>query len=161
MRTLRNLRLSVRLGGAFGLVALLLLATSVLSASRLGVVQSRVDQLSERTLRAQTLLSEMNDATLVSAGETARHLYVYDGDLKQQDAVARTVADQIAIGDADAPKVAALVKGTSAAPGVAAANVARGRFLAHVQKAIKLSRRETVSGTENRDGSRNYYVDNV
>src|SRR4051794_17902796 len=161
MRNLRNLPLAVRLGGAFGLVALLLLAVAVVGVSRVQSVRHQVDDLSQRTLRATTLLAEMNDSTSATAAAVVRHLYVFDGDLKAQDAVARQIDADIAVGAADGPRIAALVKGTAAAAPLSAANAGRVKFHWTVQSAVKRSRQETVDGAENRAGSRTYYEGTV
>jgi hypothetical protein len=115
MRTLRNLRLSARLGGAFGLVALLLLAIAVLGATRASAVKNDVNDLAQNKMRAAAMLGEMKASIEASMNAASQHLYVYDGDLEAQDALGKKIASDIALGDKNGPELIALMKGTSAA----------------------------------------------
>ncbi len=78
----------------------------------------------------ESISSAMNAAT--------QHLYVYDGDLKNEDALGKEIAADIAAGDQNGPKLVALMQGTSAASAVAAEDAARERFHGALAKAIKL-----------------------
>jgi methyl-accepting chemotaxis protein len=158
MQTLRNLRLSLRLGGAFGLVAVLLLAIAILSASRLAAVRNDVNQLSSHEIRAQALVGQMAERSSATINATTQHLYVYDGDLEHEDALDAEIKADMAKDDADAATLGKLVAGTPAAGPVKAAGVARDAFHAATEHALELSRRETVSGAASRDGSRNFYL---
>ena len=62
MQTLRNLRLSARLGGAFGLVAVLLLAIAILGATRIGAVKHDANDLAQNKMRAAGMLGEMKES---------------------------------------------------------------------------------------------------
>src|SRR4051812_39117619 len=115
MRTLRNLPLAVRLGGAFGLVAVLLVAISVLGVTRMRAVQHHVDDLADNEMRAAALIADMKEGMTGNVAGATQHLYVYDGDLEHGDALARSIAADMAEGDKAGPEIAALVKGTSAA----------------------------------------------
>jgi methyl-accepting chemotaxis protein len=161
MRTLRNLRLSVRLGGAFGLVALLLVAIAVLGITRVRTVQNQVDDLAKNKMRASAILGEMKEGMIQTMNATSQHLYVYDGDIKEEDALAKEINADIATGDKAGPQLAALVKGTPAVSAIHGANDARAALSAAIRKDIKASRQETLSGAENRDRSRNYYLGTV
>ena len=115
MQTLRNLRLSARLGGAFGLVAVLLLAIAVLGATRLGVVKNDVNQLASHEIRAQALVGQMAERSSATINAVTQHLYVFDGNLKEEDALAAEIKAAMTADDADAAKLAPLVAGTPAA----------------------------------------------
>src|SRR5689334_7846932 len=109
MRTLRNLPLAVRLGGAFGLVALLLVAIAVVGVTRVESVQHRADDLGRSKLRAAALIAGMKEGMTANVGAATQHLYVYDGELRHQDALAKGIAGDLAQGDKAAPEVVALV----------------------------------------------------
>src|SRR6476646_4367106 len=101
MQTLRNLRLSARLGGAFGLVAVLLLAIALLGASRVGTVKNDMNDLAKHKLRAQSLIGAMSERGSSIANATTQHLYVFDGDLKSEDALQKEILDDMATDDRD------------------------------------------------------------
>jgi hypothetical protein len=64
--------LSARLGGAFGLVAVLLLAVAVLRISRVGAVKHDVNDLGLRKLHAQALIGAIADRTGANAQATTQ-----------------------------------------------------------------------------------------
>ena len=161
MKTLRNLRLSARLGGAFGLVALLLLAIALLGATRVNAVKNDVNDLGQRKIRAQALIGQMGARASSTINATTQHLYVFDGDVKHEDGIAKEIAADMAADDRDGEAVARLTAGTSAATSVKLAADARERFHAAVEEVIKRSREETVKAVDDRAHSRDYYTNTV
>jgi methyl-accepting chemotaxis protein len=154
----RHLPLSARLGGAFGLVAVLLLAVAVLGISRVGAVKQDVDDLGVRSLRAQALIGSIADRTGANAQATTQHLYVYDGDLETEDSLQRGISRQFAATDRETSTLSRVVAGTSLAGAVKGFDAANRRFKASVRVAIARSRHETVTGDDDRNGSRDYYL---
>jgi methyl-accepting chemotaxis protein len=92
---------------------------------------------------------------------TAEHLYVYDGDLKSQDRVAATIGAAGKAAIADGKKLAPLVKGTPAQPALEAFNATASRWGDAVDRALKLSRKETVAKAGDRSRSRTLYTGKV
>ena len=96
-------------------------------------------------------------------GHVVNHLYVYDGDLAAQDAQAAAIETlKGEIGerlDTLAPIVEALEPASQER--FAAALEARKAYVAAYDQALALSRQETVSNAEDRDGSRAVYVEQV
>src|SRR4051812_37818139 len=128
MQSLRNLRLSFRLGGAFGLVVLGLLVVALLGATRVSSVKGDANQLADVKMKAQTIAGGMAQRSSTVAFDATQHLYVYDGDLKTQDGMAKEIKDLETANTADAARFAKLVAGTPAADDVQAYADARKAF---------------------------------
>ena len=92
---------------------------------------------------------------------TSQHLYVYDGDLAAEDKVAARFAGNVKANKADSPPLEKLFAGTEAEPEYAAYAEARGALVDAMQRAIELSRSETVENVEERDGSRTIFTGEV
>jgi hypothetical protein len=80
----------------------LLLAVAVLGISRVGAVKHDVNDLGLRKLHAQALIGAIADRSGANAQATTQHLYVYDGDLENEDALQREIVRQFAATDRDA-----------------------------------------------------------
>src|SRR3954453_38378 len=161
MSAFKNLRLAVRLGLGFGTLAAALLVVGFLAVTRLGALDTDIHALDHRELAALDLAGEMSHRSSMIGTDVTQHLYVYDGDLKQQDALAAEIKRLDGQNDRDAAKLAALTKGTEATDDVQRFADAREKFEAIVDNAITRSRNETFAKKDNRDGSRNYYLANV
>ena len=158
MRSLNNLRVSLRLALAFGLLGAGLLLVAVLGVQRTSDLKADASRLGNRDVAALTVTREMSER-LGAAGELlVRHLYVYDGDLTTQDKIAKQLGAIKKADQADAAKLATLVKGTPAAAALAEHSELAKAYGATRAKALALSRQETVNNVEERDGSRDLYV---
>jgi methyl-accepting chemotaxis protein len=150
----------VRLGLAFGLLGGALLAIGITSLLAVDNLDARARALADKNVAAETLLVDAGERLQGIAHLTVRHLYVYDGDLAQQNAVARRVASLAAGNRRD---VAALGRVLDDAASKAAATrfAARSRaYRAAYARALRLSRTETVRKAS-RDGSRRWYETRV
>src|SRR3954467_12986006 len=96
MQRLRNLRLAVRLGIAFGALALGLLVVSVVAFKSTANLDTKVHGLAvdvpQYTATVDGIAARMPDEGHL----VAQHLYVYDGDLAAQDKVAKQFEAQAA-----------------------------------------------------------------
>ena len=162
MKTFLNLRLSARLGAAFGFLVLALVVTAVVGLSGLGKVNDQAEQLSSRDVAGLEELVTVSEDFLASGYLLVRHLYVEDGDLKAQDATAKEIDAFDSGGPQDRRRHRPAPRGRRGAsarsPSSSAACATSRRRSA---KAIELSRQETVDGVEERDGSRGVYTDEV
>jgi methyl-accepting chemotaxis protein len=161
MPAFKNLRLAVRLGLGFGTLAVALLVVGLLAASRIGGLDGDIKSLDHRELAAVDLAGQMSSRAQTVATDTTQHLYVFDGDLKNEDALATDVKRLNADNDRDAATLAGLTNGTEAADDVKRFADARQKFEGAVDTAIARSRKETLANKDNRDGSRNFYLANV
>ncbi|HET8952909.1 MAG TPA: methyl-accepting chemotaxis protein, partial [Solirubrobacteraceae bacterium] len=161
MKTFLNLRLSARLGAAFGFLVLALVVTAVVGLSGLGKVNDQAEQLSSRDVAGLEELVTVSEDFLASGYLLVRHLYVEDGDLKAQDATAKEIDAFTAEARKTVDAIGPRLEGAEAQRTFAEFERGLRDFQAASAKAIELSRRETVDGVEERDGSRGVYTDEV
>jgi methyl-accepting chemotaxis protein len=161
MSRFANLPLSVRLGTAFGLLAVALVAVTAIAVSVFHSFDGDVNDLARRNVRATVIAGDLGQRVQGVGQLTAEHLYVYDGDLVHQDEVAKTIGAMRDAAIADGKKLAPLVQGTPAQASLDDFNATASRWGDDVGKAIALSRKETVAKADARDGSRSLYTGNV
>jgi methyl-accepting chemotaxis protein len=161
MSVFKNLRLAVRLGIGFGTLAVALLVVGLLSISRIGGLDGDIKTLAHRDATALDLVGQMSSRAATMNTDTTQHLYVFDGDLKSEDALAAEVTKFDDENDRDGKTLTALTKGTAAADDVARFEDAHEKFVADAKTVIARSRKETLAKKDNRDGSRNYYSSTV
>jgi methyl-accepting chemotaxis protein len=156
-----NLKLAVRLGIAFGALAVALLLVTFVSVSGLNRLDADAHKLSERDVDALMQLVTLSEDFLATDGDVLRHLYVEDGHLKAQDKTAQKIA---AWGEEADEAFAALKPKLESDEGqkTLADFVANYQaFIAAADKAVEQSRQETVDGVEERVGSRTTYTKEV
>jgi methyl-accepting chemotaxis protein len=156
-----NLRLAVRLAIAFGTLAVALVVTAALSISGAGDIQEDAHELSQRDIAAYSSLVTISEDFLAADGDVLRHLYVEDGDVKAQDETAKSIA---VWGDEADESLAALAPKLESAEAKRALDEFETRYRKFVDladKAVALSRQETIDGVEERDGSRTVYLEQV
>ena len=96
-----NLRLAYRLGLAFGAMILALVVIGAVSVSKMSALDTGVSDLTDHDMVAQQyVLSIQSDVQRASYLVTS-HLYVHDGELAKQDAVAKELAALAKSGDAE------------------------------------------------------------
>src|SRR5688500_5965354 len=161
MKTFLNLRLSARLGAAFGFLVLALIVVAVVGVSGVAKVHHDAEQIERRDVAGLQELVTVSEDFLASGYLLVRHLYVEDGDLKAQDKTQK----EIDVFTAEARETLAAL-----GPRLGGAEAKRifaqferdvSAFQAGSAKALELSRKETVDGVEERDGSRAVYTDQV
>jgi methyl-accepting chemotaxis protein len=156
-----NLKLAVRLGVAFGALALALAVTAVLSLSGLSQLDANSKKLSERDVDALMQLVTISEDFLATDGDVLRHLYVEDGDLEAQDKTAKEID---AWSKEAEEALAALEPKLETAEGKATLadfRAAYDKFVVASATALELSRQETVDAVEERNGSRTVYAGEV
>jgi hypothetical protein len=166
MQNLRNLPLAVRLGVAFGALALGLLVVSLVAFRSTDNLQTKVDALAVDVPQYTALVDGVAARLPEEAHLAVEHPYVHDGDLEAQDRVAGEFEKTA---EADEEALAAMVRVLSAAGDAESVQAVDGveqlqqsylSYLAAARKAIELSRRETV-GAEERTGSRTIYLEQI
>ena len=161
MTSIRNLPLAVRLGGAFGALCVGLAIIAFSGIHSMGGVRHDVELLAHHHLEAAERLGAVGESAKDNVSLTSQHLYVFDGDLASEDKVAEELAANVKANKVDAAKLEKLFMGTDAEPEYAAYAEARGALVDAMQRAISLSRTETVKNVEERDGSRTIFIDEV
>jgi methyl-accepting chemotaxis protein len=158
MSALRNLRLSQRLGAAFGVLVLALAIIAGLSALKLDALDQHIGSLGDNDTVALSKLGDIHTRVELTAHQTAEHLYVHDGELEAQDRIAAAQAADFKEVAADTKELAARLDSPEEKAGVAAFESAFASYAAAARLAVKRSRAETVAGVEERDGSRSVYA---
>ena len=161
MKTFLNLRLSARLGAAFGFLVLALVVVAAVGLSGVGKVNDNADQLAERDVTGLQELVTVSEDFLASGYRVVRHLYVEDGDLKAQDRTAKEIDAFMAEARKTLAELGPRLEGAEAQRSFTRFEAGLREFRASADKALELSRRETVDGVEERDASRAVYTDEV
>jgi methyl-accepting chemotaxis protein len=158
MSRFNDLRLAYRLGIAFGAMVLALVVVGAMSVSRIGALNDEVDALTAHDIVTQQHVLTVQAGVQRTAYLTTSHLYVHDGDLPAQDAVAAQIAALAKSGDAEMNGLRTSADDASSKTLIARLAAARARFAADERTAIARSRAETVRKDEERSGSRDYYL---
>jgi methyl-accepting chemotaxis protein len=162
MNQLRSVRLGARLAGAFALLCIALLVVGVVGVKAIKSLDvASASSAQGRGLKALTIVAELGQGAQANAHDTVRHLYVYDGDLKTEDAIAKRVAVRKADVSRSFAELDKDITSSAAKAELAALADVRGTYAAAFSKAIAQSRKETVANVEERDGSRTTYTDKV
>ena len=165
MQKLRNLRLAVRLGGAFGALALGLLVVAAVAFTSTDGLKTDVSALAVDVPRYTATVDGLAARLPEEAHLLAQHLYVTDGDLAAQDKLAARFET---LARADEGALQGMIAILSEAPDAESRAAADGvrklqddyvAFLAAGREAIKRSRQETVDAVEERTGSRTLYTE--
>ena len=159
MNPLRLVPLGARLAAAFAILAVALLVVGLVgvSASRSLDLSSTSSTQGQRS-DALALVSALGLNAQAGAHEVVRHLYVYDGDLQNEDVIAWRVGQRKAQVAVELRRIRPLVADPRAVKGLARLVKASNAYFAAADKAVALSRRETARHAADRSGSRDAYV---
>jgi len=133
------------------------------SASR-SLDLSSTSSSSANRLKALGLVSSLGLNAQSNAHEIVRHLYVYDGDLQNQDVIARRIDQGSALVVTQLRQLAPLATDARTKTDLTQLAGARDAFLRAFTKAVSLSRTETVNHAdraEDRSASRTSYTGEV
>jgi methyl-accepting chemotaxis protein len=167
MQKLRNLPLAARLGIAFGTLALGLLFVSLVAFRATATFDERLEELSKEVPEYSALVEGVAARLPEEAHLTARHLYVFDGDVEAQDEVA---AEFEKLAEEDAAALSAMVDTLSSSDDPEMAEAGQGvrelqtsymGFLDATRKTLAISRQETVDEVEERVESREAYLEQL
>jgi methyl-accepting chemotaxis protein len=161
MSSFSNLKLAVRLGLAFGALAVALVITAVVSFQGLGKIDDNARTLSDRDVQALMQLVTVSEDFLATHADILTHLYVEDGDVKAQDVTAERIGEWDAEADEALAALAPELESDEGKATLEKFTAAYDSVKAETAKAIELSRQETVDGVEERVGSRTQYTENV
>src|SRR3954454_20113804 len=92
MSRFNNLRLAYRLGFAFGAMILALVVIGAVSVSKINALDAGAKALSDHDIVTQQHVLDIQAGVQRTSYLTVSHLYVHDGELPAQDAVAKEVA---------------------------------------------------------------------
>jgi methyl-accepting chemotaxis protein len=159
---LSRLRLGVRLGAAFALIIALLAVVAVVALTSLTSLKTDVTSLGsgadqDAAAAASSIESNMQD----EGHNVARHLYVYDGMLSEQDKVGSEIARLQKDVASDLGLLSRWARTPQAQAAIRTATARNADFTALVNKTIATSRQETIDQAEERDGSRTPYTERV
>src|SRR3954449_44009 len=129
MNKIRNLPLAVRLAGAFGALTLALVIVAFTGTRAMNGISGKADGLANTNLKSAQILADMQTRAKDDIGLGEQHLYVHDGDLAAQDAVAKDIAADDAAIAKDAGRLRPLFAGTGAADELATYDGLRSRLV--------------------------------
>jgi methyl-accepting chemotaxis protein len=153
-----NQKLAVRLGVAFGALALGMLVVAAIGFSRMGELRSTSEKLNTQQVGALGFAAAAATHSVDIGQETANHLFVHAGDLVEQDVIAADISSLTFDTRAATKQLKARVKGTPNEAKYREFQDALDRYLALDAKAIALSRKETLRGSTDRSGSQTLYT---
>jgi methyl-accepting chemotaxis protein len=161
MSRVANLPIAARLGIAFGLLAAALLALTLTATHAFGTFHDETENVDHRYVRALAVAGQLGQDLQGTGRETAEHLYVYDGNLKAEDAIQARVEKLRRQTTANGATLVQLLHGT-------AADEEASKFTTHaiawsglVEDALRQSRAETLRGDEDRAGSRTLFQSRI
>jgi chemoreceptor-like protein with four helix bundle sensory module len=146
METFLNVRLSARLGAAFGFLVLALAVVAAVGLSGAGKVNDHAEQISERDVAGLQALVTVSEDFLAGGYLVVRHLYVEDGDLEAQDRTAKEIEGFFAEGDKTVEELGPRLESAEAKRSFAGFEQGLADFEQSARKALELSRQETVDG---------------
>jgi methyl-accepting chemotaxis protein len=151
--------LGARLAAAFAILAAALLVVGLVgvSASRSLDLSSTSSSQGKRQ-QALALVSALGLNAQATAHEVVRHLYVYDGDLQNEDVIAWRVGQRKAQVVGELRRIRPLVADPRAVKGLARLVTVSNAYFATADKAVSLARGETARHAADRRGSRDAYV---
>jgi methyl-accepting chemotaxis protein len=162
VRLLSRLRLGVRLGAAFALVIALLAVIAVVALTSLGSLKTDVTSLGSGADQDAAAAASSIESDMQNEGhDVARHLYVFDGILADQDKVSREITGLQKDIAGNLALLARWARTPDARAAVKAATARNADFSALVNRTIATSRQETVDEVEERDGSRTPYMEKI
>ena len=154
MTSIRNLPLAARLGGAFGALCLALVVVAFTGVNAMHGLQSETDKLAGRHLRAAQLLGGMQQRAKDNMSLVGQHLYVLDGDLEAQDALAEDIEANWAGSKNDGAELEKLVRRHAGRRALRLTYGAARRRCWSLRSRRRAAREETARNAEDRDGSR-------
>jgi methyl-accepting chemotaxis protein len=157
MNSIRNLPLATRLGGAFGALCLALAIIAFTGTHEMSVLRAKSDVLANRHLEVAEQFAGVNARAKDDLSLIGQHLYVRDGDLKAEDALAEEIQANWDVNVKADAKLRRLFAGTDAEQPYAEFAAAREQLLEVEKQALSASRQETVQGAEERTRSRTLY----
>ena len=161
MTKIRNLPLAVRLAGAFGALTVALVIVAFTGVHAMNSLSGKASDLAGKNLRAAELLGDLQRHAKDNVALVEQHLYVYDGDLANEDRVAADVNANAAANNTADAEVQKLLAGTGVSDEYKRFDDLRAQIVAAEKTALQRSRGETVRKADDRDGSRNFFQNTV
>jgi methyl-accepting chemotaxis protein len=161
VQALSNIRLGVRLGAAFGLLVMALAAVALTGVLAMRSLSDQTTTLADREVPALSNVLSAGRLAQTNATLTTTHLYIEDGDLSAQDATAKRIAGNRAAIDEHLATAERALAHPDVRRAFDAFKAAREKYVAAFEPTLALSREETVKAVEERDGSRNAYLERV
>jgi methyl-accepting chemotaxis protein len=157
----QRVRIGLRLAIAFGIVAVLLAVLALTSYRAEQGLGDAAATLADRDVTTLEALGDAQSGVQANGALIPQHLYVFDGDLANQDRIAGEIDANKKVISTAFEELQRLPKAPGADEALAAAVEARKAFVDAMDRAIELSRQETVAEAEERDGSRTVYIEEV
>src|SRR5919112_3010240 len=144
MSRFNNLRLAYRLGIAFGALVLALVVIGAISVSKINALEGQTTNLSDHDSIALEKVLTIEQRIQRTSYLTSSHLYIYDGDLKAQDGVAKEITSLRNENTVDMAAARKANHDAALVPFIDRFEAASQKFAAAYKEAVKRSRQETV-----------------
>jgi methyl-accepting chemotaxis protein len=161
MSKIRNLPLAVRLAGAFGAITAALVLIAFTGVHSINGLSDRAHDLAQRNLKAADLLGDLRERSEQQVSLAEQHLYLHDGDLATEDALAKAIQANASAGRRDDARLRGVLAGSGAQDEYARYRGLRAQLFQGIAVAVQRSRAETVRRAASRDGSRTYFTGQV
>src|SRR5262245_44518579 len=161
MSKIRNLPLAVRLAGAFGALTVALVIVAFTGVHAMDGLSGKSSDLANKNLRAAELLGDLQQRSKDNVALVEQHLYVFDGDLANEDRIAADIQKNDAANAKADAQLHKLLGGTAVWDEYERFDGLREKIETAEQTAVRRSRGETVRKADERDGSRNYFGSTV
>jgi methyl-accepting chemotaxis protein len=158
MSKIRNLPLGARLAAAFSALGLGLVVVAITGVVAMTGLDHDTRELADRHVPGANLLGGLEQRTKDGMSLTAQHLYVYDGNLREEDRIAQHLSGHYREDAKDLAELRRLFAGTPAARQLADYVAVTAEMKAAQQRIINSSRQETVRNAEDRSGSRDAFT---
>jgi methyl-accepting chemotaxis protein len=158
MSALRNLPLGVRLAAAFGALGLGLVIVAITGVVAMSGLSGKANVLADEHVHGAQLLAGNERRSKDDISLITRHLYVYDGDLTEQDRVAAELRKHYAESAKASAELEKVYAGTPVEQPFADYAALRAEARTTQDAIIDRSRQETLRKAQDRSGSRDEFV---
>jgi methyl-accepting chemotaxis protein len=158
MSKIRNLPLGARLAAAFSALGLGLVVVAITGVVAMTGLDHDTRELADRHVPGANLLGGLEQRAKDGMSLTAQHLYVYDGNLREEDRIAQHLSGHYREDAKDLAELRRLFAGTPAARQLTDYVAVAAEMKAAQQRIINSSRQETVRNAEDRSGSRDAFT---
>jgi methyl-accepting chemotaxis protein len=158
MSALRNLPLGARLAAAFGALGLGLVIVAITGVVSMSGLSGDTQDLAEKHVTGAELLGANERRAKDNVSLVNRHLYVYDGDLANQDKVAAELRVHYGESDKASAELQKIYAGTAVEQPFADYAALRAEARTQQDNVINRSRQETLRHAQDRSGSRDEFL---
>lgn len=138
----KNLRLAHRLAMAFGALGVAIIVVAVIGVIGLGSVERKTKEISEVSMPAVELAGHLDARTQTIVLLVSQHLYVFDGQLAEQDRLVAEIKPLREANNVDSERLDPLLDGTPADAKLQEVIAVRKQLITTYLRALDLAQRD-------------------